>query len=102
MADYINRDLLMQKAQRKCGRKCAECDFAQDEDTWCDAELFGVEILQQPAADVAPVVRCKECRKCDHDDDTGFYWCTEPLGTLGAIRVPETFYCAFGAKKKDE
>lgn len=54
--NLIDRDALMKKAQSKCGRKCEECDFAQDMDSWCGSELFGVEVLSMPTVDAAPVV----------------------------------------------
>lgn len=55
MAEYIKRDWLM-KERHGCNRKCAECDFAQDGDSWCEGELFIVDVLRAPAADVVEVV----------------------------------------------
>jgi hypothetical protein len=36
---------------------CSTCDFAADGDSWCNGELFVVDLMCVPAADVRPVVR---------------------------------------------
>lgn len=46
-----------------------------------------------------PIVRCKDCQKCEYDGEYGHYWCTEPFGTVGCIGVLGTFYCGFGVKR---
>ena len=51
MSEYIERNLLI-KRRHGCNRKCSECDFAQDGDSWCQGELFVVDVLAIPAADV--------------------------------------------------
>ena len=55
---YINRDKLI-KRRHGCNRDCSKCDFAEDGDSWCEGELFVVDVLRQPAADVRPVKRGK-------------------------------------------
>ncbi len=49
--DYIPRDALLRE-RHSCTRDCAACDFATDGDSWCKGELFVVDVLRIPAADV--------------------------------------------------
>lgn len=56
MADYISREAAMKK-RHGCNRDCSTCDFAIEGDSWCQGDVFVVDILRVPAADVRPVVR---------------------------------------------
>lgn len=47
MAYYIDRDKLI-KRRHGCNRDCSKCDFAEDGDSWCEGELFIVDVLRQP------------------------------------------------------
>ena len=48
-----------------------------------------------PAADVAPVVRCKDCK---HSwEDIGGLCCSH--GACVDLTVPGDFYCAYGERK---
>ncbi len=58
MSDYISREAAI-KARHNCSRNCAACDFAIEDDSWCEGEIWAVDILRVPAADVRPVVRGK-------------------------------------------
>ena len=59
--DYISRaDLIKQR--HGCKRDCGSCDFARDGDSWCEGELFITDVLAIPAADVRPVVLCRDCK----------------------------------------
>jgi hypothetical protein len=57
MDEYIKRADAIKARGRSCDRKCAECDFAIDGDSWCEGEVFVVDLLRIPEADVRPVVR---------------------------------------------
>ena len=53
-----------------------------------------------PGADIAPVVRCKDCAKYNAE----FGRCTDPRngkGCYGAI-VPENHYCGYGERKGND
>ena len=61
MAEFIEREALLRK-KHGCNRpNCSGCDFAEDGDSWCSGELFVVNVLSIPAADVRPVVMCRDC-----------------------------------------
>ena len=56
MSDFISREALLKK-RHGCDRNCSVCDFATDGDSWCNGELFVVDVLAIPAADVVEVKR---------------------------------------------
>lgn len=51
MDEYIEREAVI-KARHNCKRNCKECDFAIDGDSWCEGEVWIVDILRIPTADV--------------------------------------------------
>ena len=52
-------------------------------------------LRRTPAADVAPVVRCKDCEYID--DEISYLCCTH--GVCDDCEVPPNFYCAEGKRK---
>ena len=56
-------------------------------------------LLRQPAADVAPVVRCKDCKLWDSDPDT-YGKDTGPEGKCmkSFERMPADGFCSYGEK----
>ena len=81
MSDYISREALL-KRRHGCNRNCSVCDFATDGDSWCEGELFVVDALAIPAADVrenkkrywyedeAGCAICSECREYAFETST--------------------------------
>ena len=58
-------------------------------------EICTQEINSIPAADVAPVTRCKDCK---HSwEDIGGLCCSH--GACVDLTVPGDFYCAYGERK---
>ena len=53
---YISANELFKRRQG-CKNNCKSCDFWIDGDSWCSGQLFVVDLLHVPAADVRPVVR---------------------------------------------
>ena len=98
MAEYIDREALI-KGRHACKRDCATCDFAVDGDSWCEGELFVVDVLRAPAADVrenmrgrwrqySPLTDTYECDKCGYQViDESF--CTNFCPNCGADMRPE-------------
>lgn len=54
-------------------------------------------VADMPAADVAPVVRCKDC--CHSYDGIGGLVCS--YGPCVDCIVPEDFYCKHGERKNE-
>ena len=50
-----------------------------------------------PAADVAPVVRCRDCRYCDPSN--GIFWCDR---FDSAVQIDGMAYCSYGKRKLKE
>ena len=78
MDEYIDREVaLMKLMQDGCSAKNLQ------------------SISDMPAADVAPVVRCKDCK---HSwEDIGGLCCSH--GACVDLTVPGDFYCAYGERK---
>lgn len=52
--DFISREAAIQK-RHGCNMDCSICDFAADGDSWCNGELFVVDLMRVPAADVLTI-----------------------------------------------
>ena len=74
LTEYIDREAVM-KARHNCKRNCQECDFAIDDDSWCEGEVWITDILRIPAADVRPVMKAHwiNYRTIKHD---GEWYCS--------------------------
>ena len=70
MSDYIKREDVM-KRRHGCDRDCKSCDFFTDGDSWCQGEIFVVDLLCVPSADV---VERKKGKWTDHSGD-GYVEC---------------------------
>lgn len=79
MGEYIEREAFL---------KWAREFFPND-------KVFASAIINAPAADVSPVVRCKEC-KYSYADLDGL--CCA-YGVCVDSNVPEDFYCANGERQ---
>lgn len=82
--EYIRRADALEITTRTCGDYAAA--FA--------------EIRKLPAADVAPVVRCKDCKYGDYD--------SRPDGAMVCLRTKdgfwrkETDFCSYGERKDND
>lgn len=94
MAEYINRDTLLSK-KHGCNRKdCSNCDFFTGNDSWCEGELFIVDVLNAPAADVVEVVRCKDCF-----NRTKSGMCIQWSRYEKIVNTPDYAFCSWGVKR---
>ena len=87
MSDYISRDELLEL-------------YAPDPD--CDKcsvpfPVVRQNILDMPAADVAPVIRCEECRYYQNAkiNKKGFLICP-----ASGMEITEDDYCSYGERKE--
>lgn len=97
MAEYIERERLTVGV---LGLTIVDPMVAQ----YADAVLL--QIQQVPAADVVPVVRCKDCKwfaECvgkDSGKPCGYGQCTRPLCMRSLIGTDD--FCSYGERKDGE
>lgn len=94
MAEYIDRNALIEALDAAEKRQGMGMIVAQ---------TLKQYVKRVPAADVAPVVRCKECKysyKSWLSDMTGEIWCTFWQKTQGKAWIMMHFddFCSHGAK----
>jgi len=95
MAEYIERKALQAALVRK------RCGVANQRYTegWNDCLLRVKSMVSKaPVADVAPVVRCKDC---EYSYDEISYLCCSH-GVCVDCEVPPNFYCAEGKRKEND
>ena len=81
MADYIEREAALRTAH-----------IMRPEDKCLEAAIANI-----PAADVAPVVRCKDCTYATLYEDSEGLYCTNICGLF--TRVMDDDYCSYGERK---
>lgn len=89
MAEYIEREHLLRK-------------FNIDDMMNVNGALISLNdarnvIEKQPAADVAPIVRCKDCTYSTLYEDSEGLYCTSICGLF--TRVMDDDYCSYGERK---
>jgi hypothetical protein len=100
MAEYIDREAL-----RKVLENWRDAHADVDDEQGCGLlEDVIWEVDAQPAADVAPVVRCKDCKHYRNYQNGLCYLHTEPKtnarGYSGdAVCVEPDDFCSYGEKK---
>ena len=58
-------------------------------------------VMTTPAADVAPVVYCRECKRSGLTE-FGKRYCSEPMGAFkGCIPVEDDSFCSGGKRRED-
>ena len=60
------------------------------------ADCIASEIADIPAADVAPVVRCRDCKHCDPEN----HHCDHHMGTAAPLRRKPDDFCSYGERKE--
>ena len=86
MAEYIEREELVRQIICNMAEFIGAPDDALKHDEQCNYAIFCVE--SAPAADVAPVVRCRDCANF-RQNVRGGCWCDE----YGGVITPED-YCS--------
>ena len=90
MAEYIEREATIELL-----RSLGSRDYRREKGTIQDAIKMVSFSEYTPAADVAPVVRCKDCK---HSwEDIGGLTCSH--GVCVDCAVLADFYCAYGERK---
>ena len=86
MAEYIEREELVRQIICNMAEFIGAPDDVLKHDEQCNYAIFCVE--SAPAADVAPVVRCRDCANF-RQNVRGGCWCDE----YGGVITPED-YCS--------
>lgn len=94
MAEYIPRTAALEICEMKYQGRLRMLDYCGDTVAW---NIFH-EIKALPPADVAPVVRCKDC---EYSYDEISYLCCSH-GVCVDCEVPPSFYCAYGKRRAEK
>ena len=99
MDEYIERGTLMRRIKEI---HCAECDsYHGVRCRACRVDDTLDYIDSEPAADVAPVVRCKDCKHYDMGVCLKIYSDGNAHPEAWQSRKPEDF-CSYGERKDDK
>ena len=85
MAEYIDRNTAIAKV--------TALEVIEPLSTMVDVKRLLADI---PAADVAPVVRCKDCKHCDPEN----YHCDHAMSTAAPLRRKPDDFCSYGERKE--
>ena len=85
MAEYIEREAVVHHFMTK--RQYLTKDLVMD---------AAYEVSKFPAADVAPVVRCKRCRHAKWSEKNKAYYCQR---RWAMHKVRERDFCSYGERK---
>jgi hypothetical protein len=94
MAEYIPRTAALEICEMEYQGRLRMLDYCGDTVAW---NIFH-EIKALPPADVAPVVRCKDC---EYSYDEISYLCCSH-GVCVDCEVPPSFYCAYGKRRAEK
>ena len=90
MAEYIERDAALREIERREARMVGDKRVSVD--------AMKSFIKNRPAVDVAPVVRCRDCKHSY--EDLGGLCCS--YGPCVDCPVPPDFWCANGRRREDD
>lgn len=94
MAEYIEREAAVKAFNNFDAGRADSPPF-----TLLTPEEFAEYLYELPAADVAPVVLCKDCEK-SVVTEFGKRYCKEPMGSFfGCIPVEDDYFCSGGRRK---
>jgi hypothetical protein len=93
MAEYIEREAAVKAANEWVSEACMASVMRV-------SRLFD-KLQKVPAADVAPVVYCRECKRSGLTE-FGKRYCSEPMGAFeGCIPVEDDSFCSGGKRRED-
>ena len=92
MADFIDREKIRNEVCDGCTHRTPDngCGWPEP----CNRLIAG--FVSAPAADVAPVVRCRECKHWGGVDEYGDGYCKNPDGIDNIAK--EYDFCSYGEK----
>ena len=71
---------------------CIDCSFFMD-DKYCRFETM---LSEAPTINAIPVVRCRECKHCDPENNH----CDHPMSTAAPLRRKPDDFCSYGERKE--
>ena len=98
MAEYIEREAISEGIRKYYYKNPPNFSYGEEFDHGLDRAQRA--ILDAQAADVAPVVRCKDCKYGDYD--------SKPDGAMVCLRTKdgfwrkETDFCSYGERKDND
>lgn len=95
MSRYIDADATIERLKSWFCVKCDNYNGVRCRACLIDDAICAIE--DEPTADVAEVVRCRECRYHE-DEEVGMVYCATPVGGW----VSDNWFCADGAREEDE
>ena len=97
MDEYVSRELLKKRFKKRLDwlKKDIHDEYSLGLYDGCEYDTKLIDEI--PAADVAPVVRCKDCKQGEVDDPDfpDEYYCRAGCGWNNG-----DFYCAYGERKE--
>lgn len=103
--DYINREELYEKTaewEAQALHMVEKTMNDEDETDWKiwsailkERSAFKFDVADMPSADVAPIVRCENCKYCRKEDEFE-YWCYGFCSPARLVRKDD--FCSHGCK----
>ena len=94
MTEYIEREAISEEIRKYYYKNPPNSSYGEGFDRGLDRAQRA--ILDAPAADVAPVVRCLECKHCDPEN----HHCDHHMGTAAPLRRKPDDFCSYGERKE--
>lgn len=98
MTEYIERDAALEICETEYQNRLRMLDYCGDTVAW----NIGSEIKALPAADVAPVVRCKDCLFWERDIGFCHYHSRYYDGGASWDIFNEDDFCSYGERKEND
>ena len=97
MAEYIERETFLKDIEKRYCLPCKEAgrDHNGRNCPPCWVDDMRCDVIDAPSADVAPVVRCWDCKHCDPEN----YHCDHPMSTAAPLKRKPDDFCSYGERK---
>ena len=92
MTDYIKREEAL-KRRHGCDSDCKTCDFFTDGDSWCEGEVFVLDLLSIPAADVVEQKHGNGLYRGDRGGPNCLYICSVCNNEIRTYQPEAWNYC---------
>ena len=106
MAEYLDKEAFKKSVEERYCKPC-KAEGKDHNGCWCracwvDDMLDEVECFQP--ADVAPVVRCKECKWFADNNDGGWFgcWLFQTIRIIPEDAPKPDDFCSYGERKDGE